>query len=173
MTEDLFLILESKTGYYTIAGPMRLGAILAGATDNQLTSIYKFGLLLGRSFQIIDDLLDLTSDFAGQKKQQGNDIYEGKRTLMLIHLLNHASPADLIKIKQILEKPRAQKIQSEVNWIIQKMGEYGSLDYAKKVAQNFAAQATKIFDNELKLLEKEPFRSQLKSIFDFILTRTH
>ena len=74
--EDVLLILESKTGYYTIAGPMRLGAILAGATEDQLNSIYKFGIMLGRSFQIVDDLLDLTSDFGGLKKQQGNDIYD-------------------------------------------------------------------------------------------------
>lgn len=171
--EDLFLILESKTGYYTIAGPMRLGAILAGATDAQLESIYRFGVLLGRSFQIVDDLLDLTSDFAGQKKQQGNDIYEGKRTIMLIHLLNNSSPDDLAKLKQILSKTRSEKTQVEVDWVIQKMTEYGSLEYGKNLAQKFATTANAIFDKELTFLNKEPFRSELKSIFDFILTRNH
>ena len=171
--EDILLILESKTGYYTIAGPMRLGAILAGASETQLESIYKFGVLLGRSFQIIDDLLDLTSDFAGQKKQQGNDIYEGKRTIMLIHLLNNSSAEDTFKLKQILSKTRSEKTPDEIDWIIKKMEESGSLDYGKKLAQKFAAQAQEIFDNDLKFLNKEPFRSELQSIFDFILTRDH
>jgi len=171
--EDILLILESKTGYYTIAGPMRLGAILAGASDFQLKLIYKFGVLLGRSFQIVDDLLDLTSDFAGQKKQQGNDIYEGKRTIMLVHLLNNASSSDLSKLKEILSKTRDQKNPDEISWVITKMTEYGSLEYGKSLAKKFALEAQEIFDHDLKFLNKEPFRSELKSIFDFILTRDH
>jgi len=171
--EDILLILESKTGYYTIAGPMRLGAILAGATDSQLESIYKFGILLGRSFQIVDDLLDLTSDFEGQKKQQGNDIYEGKRTIMLIHLLNNANSSDLSKLKEIFKKPRINKTADEINWVIQKMTEYGSLEYGKSLAKKFTTEAQTIFDKELVFLNKEPFRSELQSIFDFILTRSH
>jgi len=171
--EDILLILESKTGYYTIAGPMRLGAILSGASEEQLNLIYKFGILLGRSFQIVDDLLDLTSDFAGKKKQQGNDIYEGKRTIMLVHLLNNASFSDLSKLKEILSKTRDQKTPEEVAWVITKMAEYGSLEYSKSLAKKFALEAQEIFDNDLKFLNKEPFRSELQSIFDFILTRDH
>jgi len=171
--EDILLILESKTGYYTIAGPMRLGAILAGASDTQLDLIYKFGILLGRSFQIVDDLLDLTSDFAGLKKQQGNDIYEGKRTIMLIHLLTNSSPDDLSKLKEILSKSRANKTPDEITWVINKMKDYGSLDYSQNLAKKFAAEALEIFDQELTFLNKEPFRSELQSIFDFILTRSH
>ena len=132
--EDNFLILESKTGFYTIAGPMRLGAILAGATDQQLELIYKFGVLLGRSFQIVDDLLDLTSDFGGLKKQLGNDIYEGKKTIMLLHLLKNASSNDLTKLKEILNKDGDKKSPDEVAWVIQKMTEYGSLDHGRALA---------------------------------------
>ena len=171
--DDILLILESKTGYYTIAGPMRLGAILAGATDSQLESIYKFGILLGRSFQIVDDLLDLTSDFAGQKTQQGNDIYEGKRTIMLIHLLNNANSEDSLKLKEILSKNRDQKTADEINWVISKMNEYKSIEYGKDLAKKFATEAQQLFDNELKFLSIEPFRSELQSIFDFIITRDH
>jgi len=171
--EDILLILESKTGYYTIAGPMRLGAILAGATDNQLNSIYKFGVILGRSFQIIDDLLDLTSDFAGQKTQIGNDIYEGKRTIMLIHLLNNISTQNKQKLHDILDKTREQKTPSEVLWVINQMKEVGSLDYGKKLADKFSSQAQNIFDTELTFLSLEPFRSQLNSCIDFITTRNH
>jgi len=171
--EDILLILESKTGYYTIAGPMRLGAILADATDNQLNSIYKFGVMLGRSFQIIDDLLDLTSDFSGQKAQQGNDIYEGKRTIMLIHLLNNISTQNKQKLHDILDKTREQKTPSEVFWVINQMKEVGSLDYGKKLADKFSQEAQNIFNTELTFLSTEPFRSQLNSCIDFITTRNH
>jgi geranylgeranyl diphosphate synthase, type II len=171
--EDILLILESKTCYYTISGPMRLGAILAGATNKQLNSIYKFGLMIGRSFQIIDDLLDLTSDFAGQKKQLGNDIYEGKRTIMLIHLLNNINTQNKQKLLNILKKTRLQKSQKEVLWVIDQMKKTGSLDYSRDLANQFSAKAKKIFDTELKFLSQKPFRSQLESCITFITTRNH
>ena len=171
--EDILLILESKTGYYTIAGPMRLGAILAGASDPQLESIYQFGVMLGRSFQIIDDLLDLTSDFGGQKKQIGNDIYEGKRTIMLVHLLNNIGFQDKSKLQSILQKPRPQKTATEVAWVIDQMKNTGSLDYSRELATKFSKKAIEIFDTELKFLSKEPFRSQLRSAIDFIINRNY
>jgi geranylgeranyl diphosphate synthase type II len=171
--EDILLILESKTGYYTIAGPMRLGAILGGATEAQLESIYRFGVMLGRSFQIIDDLLDLTSDFGGQKKQQGNDIYEGKRTVMLVHLLNNIDSKNKEKLKKILLKNRTEKTETEVTWVIDQMKQVGSLDYSQELATEFSQKARKIFEKELKFLSIEPFRSQISDCIDFITTRTH
>jgi geranylgeranyl diphosphate synthase type II len=171
--EDILLILESKTGYYTIAGPMRLGAILGGATEAQLESIYRFGVMLGRSFQIIDDLLDLTSDFGGQKKQQGNDIYEGKRTIMLIHLLNNIDSQNKEKLKSILLKNRAQKTADEVSWVIDKMKQVGSLEYSKTLANKFSHDAQEIFETDLKFLSIKPFRSQISDCIDFITTRQH
>lgn len=171
--KDILLILESKTGYYTIAGPMRLGAILAGASALQLNSIYKFGQALGKSFQIIDDLLDLTSNFAGQKNQFGNDIYEGKRTIMLTHLLNNISSQNKPKLLTILKKSRAQKTEKEVLWVIDQMKETGSLDYSKNLADKFSVEAKKIFDTELKFLSQKPFRSQLSAGIDFITNRKY
>lgn len=171
--EDILLILESKTGYYTIAGPMRLGAILGGATEPQLESIYKFGVMLGRSFQIIDDLLDLTSDFAGQKKQIGNDIYEGKRTIMLIHLLNNIDSQNKEKLETILLKSRSQKTEDEVAWVIDQMKQIGSLDYSRNLATSFSTKAREIFETELQFLSQQPFRSQISDCIDFITTRQH
>lgn len=171
--EDILMILESKTGYYTIAGPMRLGAILGGATESQLESIYRFGVMLGRSFQIIDDLLDLTSDFAGQKKQLGNDIYEGKRTIMLVHLLNNIDSQDKAKLKSILLKNRTQKTEVEVRWVIDQMTHSGSLEYGKLLAKKYSQQAREIFDTKLKFLSQQPFRSQISDGIDFITNRQY
>jgi len=171
--EDILLILESKTGYYTIAGPMRLGAILGGASEEQLESIYRFGVMLGRSFQIIDDLLDLTSDFSGQKKQLGNDIYEGKRTIMLVHLLNNIDSTNKEKLKTILLKNRSQKTLDEITWVIDQMKNIGSLDYSRKLADKFSQKARQIFETELKFLSRQPFRSQISDCIDFITNRKY
>lgn len=169
--QDNYLVLESKTGYYTIAGPMRLGAILAGASTQQLDHIYHFGVLLGRTFQIIDDYLDLTSDFSGQKKVKGNDIYEGKKTIMYIHLLQNADSADLSSVKTIFAKSREQKTATDVELIIKLMEKYGSLEYSQKIAADFASQARTIFDNDLTFLKQEPYRSQISTAIDFVANR--
>lgn len=60
--DEYFFVADSKSAYYSIAGPMRLGAIIAGATPEQLEKITEFGLYLGRCFQLVDDLLDLEQD---------------------------------------------------------------------------------------------------------------
>lgn len=171
--EDIFFILESKTGYYTIAGPMRLGAILAGASSRQLELIYQFGQKLGRAFQTKDDLLDLTSDFSGLKKQAGNDIGEGKRTIMLMHLLQKVKGEDKNRLKEIMEKNREEKGREEIDWVIQAMEEHGSLAYGRQLAQKLACQAEEIFEKELGFLSRQPARSQLKAGIDFMVTRKY
>jgi len=171
--EDVLLILESKTGYYTVAGPMREGAIIAGASTEQLEKIYEFGKLTGYCFQIKDDLLDLTSDFCGQKKQCGNDIYEGKRTIMLGHLLRTIKDVDKEKFDKILGKDRYHKSSEEVEWVIEKMREYGSLDYADKLMRKFAVEAQNYFKKELGFLKKNPARSYLEYLPEFLVNRDH
>lgn len=77
--EDYFFQADSKSGYYSMAGPMRLGAILAKATPKQLDLITEFGLHLGRCFQIVDDILDIKQD----KK-------EGKTTIATLKGIEYA-----------------------------------------------------------------------------------
>jgi geranylgeranyl diphosphate synthase type II len=169
--EDLLFVVGGKTVYYSICGPLRLGGIIAGMSEEQLNLLFEFGVPLGRCFQIRDDLLDLTSDFEGMKKQVGNDVYEGKRTLMLGHLLRKADKADLVKIKGILKKSREEKTGKEVRFVIERMHHYGSIRYGEKKAEELKNQALKIFDEKLGFLDKEPGRSKLKAGIDFILTR--
>ena len=171
--EDYFFIVDGKTVYYTIAGPMRLGAILAGANAAQLQALYEFGRPLGRCFQIRDDLLDLTSDFAGLKKQQGNDIYEGKRTLMLFHLWRTIKGPEKKRLAAIMSKPRAQKTAAEVAWVIKMMAKWGSLEYGEQVARRLAEEAREIFRQKLGFLKKQPARRHLEMAIDFILERKY
>lgn len=170
--EEYFFVVDGKTSNYTIAGPMRLGAIIGQASSSQLQLIQEFGKLLGRAFQIRDDYLDATSNFKGLK-QQGNDIYESKRTIMLGHLLRTASEEDKKQLQNILVKPRSQKTPEEINWITEKMKHYGSLDYSLKIASDLATQAEKFFDDKLTFLKAEPARSNLKAGIKFIVERDH
>lgn len=169
--QDWFFIANSKVSYYTIAGPIRLGAIAANATDKQLEILTNFGLHLGYCFQIVDDLLDLTSDFGGLKKQTGNDIYEGKRTIMLGHLLREVNSNDRQILAKILSKPRSNKKPEEVSWVIAKMKSYGSLDYARQLASREKDKAMKIF-KQIDFLSKNA-NQKLSILSEFILNRDH
>jgi geranylgeranyl diphosphate synthase type II len=171
--DDIFLIMESKTCYYTISGPMRLGAILAGAGEKELNHLYQFGIYLGRAFQIIDDLLDLTSDFSGLKKQQYNDLYEGKRTVLLSHLWRCATEVEKKTIFAIMSKPRSQKSATDIGLLVDLMTKYKTFDYTRALAHSLGAQAQDYFDRHLEFLLLEPFRSQIKQGINFIVTRDH
>lgn len=169
--EDYFFVVDGKTSYYSIAGPMRLGAIIAGASNGQLNSIAEFGIKLGRCFQLVDDILDLTSDFAGLKKQTGNDIYEGKRTLMLSHLMDNSNKSEKRKIAEIMGKSREEKTAREVAWILNLMMQKGSIEHAKTVAAKLKKESLEIFNRRLKFLSREPARSKLESLIHFVLER--
>ena len=169
---DWYFVADSKSSYYTITGPMRLGAIIAGANSKQLKLITKFGLELGRCFQLVDDILDVTSDFKGLK-HAGNDIFEGKRTILLGHLLRCIKFSDRKKVLSILNKTREEKTNKEVVWIIKKMYEYKSIDYAKRLAKTHKEKALRIFDKELGFLSKQSARNSLKLLTNFILERDY
>ncbi len=166
-------ILDGKTGYYTIAGPIRLGAMLAGKkldTDTELFStIDEFGLNLGRAFQIIDDVLDLVSDFSGLK-EKGNDIQEGKRSLLFIRLQNTLSGEELASFKAIMDKAIGDKSKDEINYVISLMEKYNIIENAKQEAMDFASKSKVV-------LEKLPFTADTKRIFtefiEFLVNRSY
>lgn len=170
MTEDdVLFTVSGKTVYYTVAGPLRLGAILAGATDEQLQRIYAFSYPLGLCFQIRDDVLDLTGDFEGQKKQSLNDIYEGKRTLILLHLLRHCKDEERECVEAILGKSREQKSAEEVQYIRDLMDTYGSIRFAEMRAEEYARQALDLLST-IDFI-RDSYRPLFHEMVDFILHR--
>jgi len=170
--EDWLFTAYSKSGYYSIGGPIRLGAIIANATPKQLGVLTQFGLDIGIVWQTVDDILDVTSDFKGLK-QHGNDIFEGKFTIILGHLLRLSKPKDKKKLMFILQKRREEKSEKEVDWIIEKMHSLGSVDYAKKLANKYKEKAVRIFEKDLQFLSKQPYRNHLRQIIDFIVEREY
>jgi geranylgeranyl diphosphate synthase type II len=168
---DWFFIADGKSAYYSVAGPARLGAIIADANAKQLELLTKFGVYLGRCFQLVDDILDVTSNFSGLKDQMGNDIYEGKRTILLGHLLRNSNKADREKLEKILEKNRDNKTKREVEWTINKLEDYGSINYAKALARNLKERSLSIYEKDLTFLSKNPARKKLKCLIDFVLER--
>lgn len=139
--DDALSIFELKTAWYTITGPLHLGAILAGATDGFLVSLTIFGQNLGIAFQIHDDILGVFGDENILGKSVSSDIEEGKNTLLIIHALSKANPDQ----KKVLEQFYGMKeVGSEkFEQIRQIFIETGALDYARFRANSYISKARK------------------------------
>lgn len=103
---DYLTMVELKTSWYTFITPLQAGAIAAGAGPERMAPLESLGRHLGAAFQITDDLLNLRADPEEYGKEIGGDIWEGKRTLMLLHTLRSAEPNDRERAVAILAKRR-------------------------------------------------------------------
>ena len=87
-------VLRYKSAKYSIERPLHIGAALAGADEDQLRQLSSFGLPLGEAFQLRDDLLGVFGDPAVTGKPAGDDLIEGKRTVLIALALDGASRGD-------------------------------------------------------------------------------
>ena len=168
---DYFNMIESKTAWYTVATPCRIGAIIAGASEKHLKALVDYGVLLGKAFQIQDDLLNLIAETDEYGKEALGDIYEGKRTLMLVHLLQHCSAEEKKKVEKLFCKKRAEKKRNEVEEVFHLMKKYGSLEYAKAKAAEFAIEAGKVFDKEFADVPGSLAKNAMVGVTKFVVTR--
>ncbi len=147
---DYFRLCENKTCWYTIITPVRTGLIIGSehATPEQLDTFTRFGLNIGLAFQITDDTLNLTASQKLYGKEIKGDILEGKRTLILIHLLNSCTSGERQRIRRILKTPRDNKTDPDVTYVEELMQKYSSIEYAEKIAQSLAIKAERILLDE-------------------------
>ena len=104
--EEHLDIIRRKTAYL-FGGCARIGGILGNATPEQERALEQYGVSLGMSFQLIDDLLDFSGDESALGKPVGGDLREGKVTLPVIRLLQRADAADQRNGPQ--RRPRSQR----------------------------------------------------------------
>jgi len=104
---DVELGYALKTGSYTVEGPLKVGALLAGAKRETLTALAKYARPAGIAFQLRDDLLSLFGDPEVTGKPLASDLLSGKRTLLLGLALRHGSPGELRAIRAVLNRARA------------------------------------------------------------------
>jgi len=114
--EQYLTSIEGKTASL-FASSCKIGAMVAGADSETVDALYNYGYNIGMTFQIIDDLLDLTSDDEALGKPSGHDVSEGVYTLPIILAANadarvkemlgdHLTPAELIEVLVISREPR-------------------------------------------------------------------
>ena len=103
--EGVLRISRYKTAAYTIERPLHLGAALAGADDDVVAAYRAFGTDLGIAFQLRDDLLGVFGDPAVTGKPAGDDLREGKRTLLVALARQHPDRAATAALEHALGKP--------------------------------------------------------------------
>ncbi len=143
--KDYYRMCLKKTSWYTCIYPCRVGALVAANNAADLDRFYLFAWYLGAAFQIQDDILNLEGDFSKYGKEIYGDIWEGKRTLILIHLLNSCSRRDKAQLRRFLAKSRDERSWEEVEWVYGLMVRHRSIHAAQRSARNLAGAALREF----------------------------
>ena len=161
--KDIYKIYDYKTANYTFASPLTIGAVLAGAGTSQIKKLYSYGMLLGRAFQIKDDIIGTFGEEKEIGKSNLTDIKEAKRTLLLWYAFNHANKNDKIIIKRIIAGKSVKN--TDLIKMRQIIVATGALSYAQKQIKNLYSKAlTQISNLEMDKNYKEALDAFSKKI---------
>jgi geranylgeranyl diphosphate synthase type I len=121
-------VIVYKSAKYSIESPLLIGAALAGANIGQLEALRDFGLPLGIAYQLRDDLLGVFGDPATTGKPAGDDLIEGKRTVLVALALDAASPQDAARLDASLGTPLDAAQVTELRRIIDEAGAHQQVE---------------------------------------------
>jgi geranylgeranyl pyrophosphate synthase len=147
----------------------KLAVIFAGASDELIEAAGRVAESIGVAFQIQDDILDIA--LVGEEREKfgkvfGNDIKEGKRTLMVIHALKNATSDDRERLIEILNKHTDD--MEEKREAIEIIKKYDSIEYANGVAKKIMQEAWQEADG---LLPESPSKERLKEFVNYLIER--
>lgn len=165
MTEAEYFDVISRKTAKLMSAACQIGALLGGVNEQVEQAMEEFGLNLGITFQLIDDILDFTGDPREMGKPVCNDLKEGKITLPFIHALSRATPAEQDQLRRSVRESDVAKLARELLPLLEK---YGSIAYARQLARNYstAAQAN------LEAFPASPEKTFFLEITDYLNDRT-
>jgi len=170
--DDYLRLVLKKTAWYSFIHPMRIGALVANGDDGNLGRFDRFGYLLGLAFQITDDVLNLNGSLARYGKEIDGDLWEGKRTLVLVYALESAIPAERAWIADFLSRPRARRLPREVLRLHDILVRSGSIRRAQEAAAAFAAAAAQEFaESAFRGVPPGPDLDWLRSCIAYLVDR--
>jgi len=132
-------VLRYKSAKYSIERPLHIGAALAGGTDDLLAQLSTFGLPLGEAFQLRDDLLGVFGDPAATGKPAGDDLIEGKRTVLVALALDGAPTDQASRLDAALGSDLDETQVAELRGIIDDSGAHAQVE---SVITELVARAT-------------------------------
>jgi len=144
---------------------MRLGAVLAGASPAEEDKLAAYGRAVGLSFQIVDDVLDLTATEEVLGKPVASDLREGKATLAVIHAVDHGTARERQAIQRVLDDRSFEYVSREQ--IREILKRHGSIEYAMAAADRYAEQSRQA----LASFADSDFKRALLWVPDFVVAR--
>jgi geranylgeranyl diphosphate synthase, type II len=171
--DDYYRMILKKTCWYTCIHPIRIGALIGSQGKENPDTFNRFGYFMGVAFQIQDDVLNLVAEEKKYGKEIGGDIIEGKRTLILIHLMQQCNKAQLNLVQQFLAIPIKQRDTKTAAKILQLMQQYKCIDYAKNTAKYMAGAALKEFYSLFSKLPNTKDKSFIESIILYMINRDY
>jgi geranylgeranyl diphosphate synthase type II len=169
---DYLHMILKKTCWYTTIFPGRIGALIGTRDRLDPDAFVRFGFFLGAAFQIQDDLLNLIGDEARYGKERDGDLWEGKRTLMLIRLLELADPEERLRIGRVLALPRRARHAADVRWLRRRMDRYGCIEHARDTAHALAGAARHEFAPLFGGLPDSRDRRFVQGVVTWVLERS-
>lgn len=143
--DDYLHLVLHKSCWYTTIYPLRAGCLIGSRGTVPLAPLTEFGFLLGAAFQVRDDILDLAGDPHAHGKESLADLREGKRTLLLIHLLSVSGRDERRWLESFLATPAAERTTADVHSVLELMRHHGSIEAASAWADGLVAGARAAF----------------------------
>ncbi|MBP3409209.1 MAG: polyprenyl synthetase family protein [Bacteroidaceae bacterium] len=167
VTEAEYLNMIRLKTSVLLATSLRLGAYLAGASEEDQENLYAYGEKMGLAFQLQDDLLDVYADESLFGKKIGGDICCNKKTFLLITAMNLASPGQLAVMKEWMAKSEFDA-EKKVACFTRIYDELGVRDICEKRIQALFDECDQYMANLSVAPEKKKF---LKEFADSLLNR--
>ena len=163
--EAYYRIIERKTAALFEACAA-IGAVSAGASEEEVDAARCFGKNLGIVFQIRDDIFDYYDSETNIGKPTGNDLAEGKLTLPVIYALNSAKNDEMLTLAN---KVKAHEVtREEIGRLVAFAKESGGIEYAERRMWDFHAEAQTFLD---KYVKDESIRTSLQTYLDYVIKR--
>lgn len=147
-------VLRYKSAKYSIERPLHIGAALGGADDALIEQLSRFGLPLGEAFQLRDDLLGVFGDPAVTGKPAGDDLSEGKRTVLIALALETLDAAGAEKLNSSLGRPLEEDEVADLRTLISGSG---AEERVEQMILDLTGQA-------LEALDAAPVRDQARGV---------
>ncbi len=161
---DYLRVIRSKTAKLFEAGA-QLGAVISEQSANNEQAIAKYGMHLGTAFQLIDDVLDYSSNTEEIGKNIGDDLAEGKPTLPVIYALKHATAEQQEVLRDAIKNGK----KDSINEVISIINSTKAIDYTRKVAREEADMAIAA----LTTLPSSPYTDALYALAEFSINRSY
>ncbi len=167
ISEDIYYqIINNKTAALFEACA-KIGALSAGATEEEIAAAAKFGQNIGMIFQIRDDIFDYF-DSKEIGKPTGNDMVEGKLTLPVIYALNHSNYESM---QTLARKVKAGTINAdEIAVLVEFTKQQGGIEYAERRMEEIAAESRVFIDQYVK---EKAVKEALTAYLEYVIQRNY